>query len=248
MPPPIVQLPICHPHDIEGVALNLTNKLLSCKDILNDVVLHIHTTAVTQRRYTRSLALIVKLMVDDLFWRNSDLYVTVQDEIVDLAVATFTDYWLATLDCVPKEHRNPVEPSYVDPLAICAFIGDLSSLGLLSFGMFEMSALLLIFNMKTRLHLQCLRTLFSHAGAHATDEMSSFFLYECMDLVKARCKRHLRIFTVEEQQFRHVLNHIIYRDPREYFPQFWDKRLNVEEALMASVCVGVRPSTQSQAS
>jgi len=55
--------------------------------------MHIHTTAMTRGEYTRSLALVVKMMIEDLLWRNSDMYATLQDEIVDLAVATWVDYW-----------------------------------------------------------------------------------------------------------------------------------------------------------
>jgi len=90
-----IQFPICHPRDIEQTALHLVATLLSrnCKDGLDDVIMHIHTTAMTREDYTRSLALVVKMMIDNLLWRNSDMYITLQDEIVDLAVATWIDYW-----------------------------------------------------------------------------------------------------------------------------------------------------------
>lgn len=95
MSPQKIQFAICHPRDIEQTALHLVATLLTrnCKDSFEDVIMHIHTTAMTREEYTRSLALVVKMMIDNLLWRNSDMYVTLQDEIVDLAVATWIDYW-----------------------------------------------------------------------------------------------------------------------------------------------------------
>jgi len=93
MSSPKIQFPICHPREIEQTALHLVTTLLSRKDSLEDIITHIHTTAMTRGVYTRSLALVVKMMVENLLWSNSDMHATLQDEIVDLAVATWVDYW-----------------------------------------------------------------------------------------------------------------------------------------------------------
>jgi hypothetical protein len=109
MSPQKIQFPICHPRDIEQTALHLVATLLSrnCKDSFEDVITHIHTTAMTREEYTRSLALVVKMMIDNLLWRNSDMYVTLQDEIVDLAVATWIDYWNVRPQWIPPRLHFP---------------------------------------------------------------------------------------------------------------------------------------------
>ncbi|KIM35827.1 hypothetical protein M413DRAFT_32183 [Hebeloma cylindrosporum] len=232
-----IQFPICHPRDIEQTALHLVATLLSRKDSLEDVIMHIHTTAMTRADYTRSLALVVKMMIDDLLWRNSDMDATLQDEIVDLAVATWIDYWNISLGCAPDGYEPSTETNFVDPFAISAFIGDLRCLGLLSFEVFETCVAFLLNRMQTPMHLRCLRLLFSHGGAYTRCGFNVPSLFKCQEVIKKRSAHFIRMHTVEEYLLHEVINDLINRELGSYYGQYWDERLDLEDALMGSVCV-----------
>ncbi|KAF8952908.1 hypothetical protein BDZ97DRAFT_1767921 [Flammula alnicola] len=231
-----MRFPICSIRDIEQTAFMLVNTILSRKETLGAVVEYILATAVSQIEYTRSLAIVVKLMVDDLQWRNTDLHITFQDEITDLAQATYLEYWSEILGCVPKGSSESSLLDSVEPLAISAFIGDLASFGLLSFGLFEASVKFLMNRMKSRHHLRCLRMLFSRGGAYHRSELTPAFLSDCLDVVRTRCVQFFGHFTVEEHMLKELINDLIDREPHEYYPQYFDRRLDLEEVLMASVC------------
>lgn len=90
---PSMTYQMCHQQEIVDIAEDLANKLVARNDILEDVLDQLLTTAVTRREYTRSLAYVVKIMAHDFTKRKSRLDATFQDQVNDIATATFIEYW-----------------------------------------------------------------------------------------------------------------------------------------------------------
>lgn len=87
------------------------------------------------------------------------------------------------------DYMNTTEASPIDPIAISAFIGDLTSLGLLPYDLFKVLMEFLMNRMSTRLHIDAIHAMLSHAAAHPTPKLPLTFLYECRAIVKRRSKK-----------------------------------------------------------
>ncbi|KAF9472256.1 hypothetical protein BDN70DRAFT_887201 [Pholiota conissans] len=106
-----------------------------------------------------------------------------------------------------------------------------------------------------RSHLRYLYALFRHGCSQQRPEASAKYLFRCMDTVRGRCARTLGTVTREEYDLRELLSHLatIARTTGGYWPDVVDRRLDLDDALMASVCdqdeaISSGPSTVSSTS
>ncbi|KAF9556774.1 hypothetical protein CPC08DRAFT_752317 [Agrocybe pediades] len=121
---------LCDVQDIKRTALHLAEKVTLRPDIVEDVAAQIHITAITQLECTRSLVLLIQIILDELsFYRDRALSEAFSKEIVDLATSTYVYFWTARQHASNKARRE----MDIDPGAISSFVGDLASLGLISF-------------------------------------------------------------------------------------------------------------------
>lgn len=82
------------------------------------------------------------------------------------------------------------------PLAISAFIGDLTSLGLITFTAFDACMGFLMKRVRTRLHLCCLYRLLGHAAARYCPEITLTYVRECARTVRRRAEKHLQCYSL----------------------------------------------------
>ncbi len=75
----------------------------------------------------------------------------------------------------------------IDPVALCAFIGDLFSVRILSFKEFKNCINSLFIAMPSPVLLKCLRAIFAHGGAHRRADMTPAFLLNYVGLINRKC-------------------------------------------------------------
>lgn len=85
--------PTCHPRVIENTAVALADMIFHKKEPIKTVLVRINASAVRRIKHTRSLSLVVQKLLRELGWRNTELYDYVKEEVLNLAVMTFIDYW-----------------------------------------------------------------------------------------------------------------------------------------------------------
>ena len=92
----------------------------------------------------------------------------------------------------------------VDPVALCAFIGDLFSVKILSFREFEECFETLLELVSHSLPRECLYAFFAHGGACRRPEITRAYLLKCLESIERRCAAHRAINITE-------VSHTFYR-------------------------------------
>ncbi|CAA7257427.1 unnamed protein product [Cyclocybe aegerita] len=243
-----ITLPICHPREIEHTAALYVNGSDTSIATSSAVIQQIHIAAITQPKYTRSLALVVNKMLQDLHWRNVHLHVTFQETILDLAQSTFLNYWNHVFHGTRAELDDDddfceVNMDAIDPLAVSSYIGDLFSLGLLSFKMFDRAATYLVSRMTKLSHIHCVYALFAHAGAYYNPQMSRDFLRGCLGLVRQSAP-YIKDAYPDARLLIDLFHYLMFRIPRQIIPQRWDRTMNLEDTLQATVLSPLASSSQ----
>ncbi|KAH9477323.1 hypothetical protein JR316_0009527 [Psilocybe cubensis] len=234
----IMQYPMCSGNELRRISSDYVERLAARSEILNDVVDQFLTTALTQREYTRSVAYTIVLMLNSFHKQNpnKNLGKALWQKFCGDVVSYFENY-----DWKNANEGNGNDPETglvsIDALALCALVGDLTSLKLISYHRFKNMTRLLVRQVETCLHVECIHTLFSHAAARATPEIHPVFLFECIRTVKKRISHAtgpIHRFPEEVINFETFVRHHLIKRQAAEFPSFHDKRLNLEDALMAS--------------
>ncbi|KAJ3505749.1 hypothetical protein NLJ89_g7255 [Agrocybe chaxingu] len=234
-----ITLPICHPREIEHTAALYVTGSDASLATLAAVIQQIHIAAITQPKYTRSLALVVKEMLEGFRWRNTHLYVTFPETILDLAQSTFLNYWNNVFHGTRAELDDDddfceLDTHAIDPLAVSSYIGDLFSLGLVSFKMFDRAATYLVSHMTKLSHIHCVYALFAHAGAYYNPQMTRDFLRGCLVLVRQSAP-YIKDAYPAARLLTDLFHYLMFRIPRQVIPQRWDRSMNLEDTLQATV-------------
>ncbi|KAF5318696.1 hypothetical protein D9619_011008 [Psilocybe cf. subviscida] len=227
---------ICHPREIDSTARRLTNQLLRDGSSLSIVLELILSTAASNLQYTRSLALVAKRITEHLKSRGSGIAGLFQEEIGDLSLAVFIRHFMDAFERGTDKTRldDNIVPD-VMPLAISAFIGDLTSMGLISFTAFDACMGFLMKRIRTRLHIRCLQHLLGHAGARHLPQITVPYVRDCARMVRKRADKHLQCYSLEEDELRELMKDIVTRHIGSYYREEWDRRLDLDLALQASV-------------
>lgn len=75
----------------------------------------------------------------------------------------------------------------IDPVALCAFIGDLFSVRILSFKEFKNCVNSLFIVMPSPVLIQCLHAIFAHGGAHRRADVTPAFLLNYISFIQRKC-------------------------------------------------------------
>ncbi|KAF8172674.1 hypothetical protein BJ912DRAFT_1047195 [Pholiota molesta] len=218
---------ICSLYDIESNGTALAHIILADKNAMDAVIESLNTTAVSQIEYTRSIAILARHIEDNLDAIDIDLAAEFRERLTDEAISTYISFWENLLDRAPKGYARSNALAAADPIAVSAFVGDLLSSKMIDFEAFEGCLLYLMDGVTSALHLRCLRTLFAHGCARYQPETSHWLFKEYMDRINRRC---------EEQKLRELLHDLMFRPPAASYPNVVDRHLDLDGALMASVC------------
>lgn len=88
-----VEHPTCHPRLIENAAVALADRIFHKKESTIELLTCINTSAVCRTDHTRTISLVVQKLLRELRWRNTELHHYVKQDVLNLAVTTFIDYW-----------------------------------------------------------------------------------------------------------------------------------------------------------
>ncbi|KJA19440.1 hypothetical protein HYPSUDRAFT_78812, partial [Hypholoma sublateritium FD-334 SS-4] len=119
----------------------------------------------------------------------------------------------------------------VDPIALCAFVGDLFSLGALNLCEFEDCVGYLLTLVPSALLVECLCALFAHGGAHPHPEMTPTYLLRCIGSIEKRFASCKGIGRVEETKLTSLIYDIMFRVEGKFVADIVDWKLDLDTAL-----------------
>ncbi|KJA19357.1 hypothetical protein HYPSUDRAFT_204584 [Hypholoma sublateritium FD-334 SS-4] len=235
-----MQFTICSSDYIAYHASALTRAVLAnSRRAMNMVVESLVTTAVAQLEYTRSVAILSRQISNRLRCEDALLAHKFTEGMADAVVGAFFAYW--------AERKLRIAPGYapkrtadaVDPIALCAFVGDLFSTGVLPFTEFEECVSTLLSIKPSTLLLECLCAVFAHGGAYHHPAMTPAYLLACIGAIERKCAAYRRIEFFEATKVTAVIGSIMFRAKGEFIKDVVDKKLNLDTALARFPCIDV---------
>ncbi|KJA19439.1 hypothetical protein HYPSUDRAFT_204654 [Hypholoma sublateritium FD-334 SS-4] len=197
------------------------------------------TAAVAQREYTRTVAIVAQQITSYLRWEDALLAHRFTERLEDAVTKAFFTYWREYLRCDAPGYIPTHAANAVDPVALCAFVGDLFSARMISFGLFDDCVRALLAFTPSEFLLECLYGIFAHGRAYRHAALTPAYLLGCIGSIEQKCAayRGPEILFFKENRLTALIYEIGFRAEGSFVADVVDWNLNLDTALTtASVC------------
>lgn len=198
------------------------------RDALNLSIENLVTTGATQSDFTRTIALVVREISDLLEQKKPHVAHRFAANLAGAAVSVFLSYFtvrpspilshmhlrLTKILKPHQERQRRLAPGYrpnrtadaIDPLSLCAFVGDLFSVRILTFDEFDDCVSALLSCTPSAYLFKCLHALIARGSGPAHPKMTSNYLLQCIASIKNMCAKHRNVEFLEVRLF--FLSHL----------------------------------------